>query len=39
MAGTGLSAGGATGYDEMQAKAGRYFAQGDQLMPAFLNGK
>lgn len=39
MAGTGLSAGGATGYDEVQAKKGTYFAQGDELMPAFLNSK
>ncbi|MGC4031878.1 MAG: hypothetical protein QM754_09135 [Tepidisphaeraceae bacterium] len=39
MAGTGISAGSATAYDEIQAKAGRAFPQGDLLMSDFLGVK
>jgi 2,3-bisphosphoglycerate-independent phosphoglycerate mutase len=39
MAGTGVPRGAADAYDEIQAKQGTPFAQGDRLMPAFLGVK
>ena len=36
MAGTGIAAGNATAYDELQAARGPAFPQGDLLMPTFL---
>ena len=38
MAGAGIAAGGATAYDEVQARTGRAYPDGDRLMPDFLNG-
>lgn len=39
MAGTGISPGGAAAYDEVEARLGPAFEQGDRLMPAFLGIK